>query len=308
MKKILVTGSSGLVGNAIKAVSNNYPYEFIFITRKDVNLIDGNAVYKMLVKNKPDYVLHMAAKVGGVLANIQEPATYFYENIIMNTNIIDAAYKTGVKKLIACSSICACPDGLEKITEDVLQDGKPFKDHVYYGYSKRMVDIQIQAYRKQFDVDFGTIIPGNMFGEHDNFNLKHGHVLPSLIHKCYLAKNNNTPLNLWGDGTQRRELIYSKDVAHIIIKLLELEKLPLRLLISAKTDHSTKEIANKIMKAMKYDGKIEFESNMPIGQQERHCDTSYLTSLFPDFKFSSIDVAIQQTVEWFVNNYPEIRQ
>lgn len=307
MKKVLVTGSEGLLGSAIKALSNQYPYEFIFSSRKDCNLLDNKCTEELLMNYKPDYVLHNAAKVGGVLANMHEGASYFNENILMNTYITEASYKAGVEKLIVCASTCAFSDSLSEIKEELLHDGMPFKGNLYYGYAKRMADIQIQAYREQYSSNFGLVIPGNLFGENDNFNLDQGHVIPSLIHKCFLSKVNNTPLRVWGNGTQKREFIYSQDAARIIINLLEFKTLPNRLLISSKSHYSVKDVVEKISNKMGFFGEIHFESDKPSGQQSRRCNLALLDGLFPNFDFTDIDTAIERTVDWFFKNYPNIR-
>jgi GDP-L-fucose synthase len=257
MKKILVTGADGLVGNSIKSLAtfkdNTYifnlkdknqkeqQFEGVFVTRKDADLTSEQQVEKMFDIWQPDFVIHTAARVGGIGRNLNSPAKQFTDNILMNTYIIDKAHKCNVKKLIAFSSVCAFPSTAEILKEDTLHDGPPFPAHMSYAYSKRMVDVQIQAYKQQYGVNYCCVIPGNIFGEHDNFNLEDGHVVPSLLHKAKIAKENNTNLNVWGDGSSTREFLYAKDVAKICLDLLtQHDELPLRLIVSGEKEHTIK--------------------------------------------------------------------
>ena len=139
-------------------------------------------------KTLPDYVIHAAAKVGGIGLNRSRPAELFCDNILMNTHMIHCAYKFEVEKLICYTSVCTFPDDVKVLKEDLQQAGKPFEDNFAYGYAKRMVDIQIKAYRRQYGVNYCSVIPTNLYGPNDNFSLTNGHVIASLIHKCYLAK------------------------------------------------------------------------------------------------------------------------
>lgn len=304
--KILVTGGNGLVGSALKKIQNDFKYDFCFISRREVDLTNTKLTKEYFNDIKPDCVIHTAARVGGIGMNIKTPAEQFTKNILINTNVIDSAYFSGVKKLIAFSSVCAFPSNVTYLQEERLHDGLPFDAHQSYAYTKRMVDIQIQAYKKQYGINYCSIIPGNIFGENDNFNIDDGHVIPSLIHKFYIAKKNNTPVTIWGDGLSYREFIYSEDLARLCILLLEKEVLPLRLLVSGEKEVQIKEIVELIAKIYEYKN-ITWDTEKPNGQRRRPSDHTLFRTLFPEYKFQQFDSSMTRTINWFQNNYPNIR-
>lgn len=308
-KKILITGSDGLVGSSIKKIAEKYKekYDFIFANRKSADLTDEKQVEE-LFKLKPNFVIHTAARVGGIGRNLNSPAQQFRDNILMNTNIIHHSYLNNVEKLICFSSICAFPADLKVITEDELQNGVPYEAHLSYAYSKRMVDIQIEAYKKQYGVNYTSLIPGNIFGEYDNFNLENGHVVPSLIHKIYHAKKENTPFVVWGDGSSTREFLYSYDIARVCMKLLdEVEKMPSRLLVSGKEEISIKDLVSKICQTANYNN-IVWDTSKPNGQARRLSDHTLFNKIFPNFEFTEIDEALNITYNWFEKNYENSRK
>ena len=304
--KILVTGGNGLVGSALKKIQNDFKYDFCFISRREVDLTNTKLTKEYFNDIKPDCVIHTAARVGGIGMNIKTPAEQFTKNILINTNVIDSAYFSGVKKLIAFSSVCAFPSNVTYLQEERLHDGLPFDAHQSYAYTKRMVDIQIQAYKKQYGINYCSIIPGNIFGENDNFNIDDGHVIPSLIHKFYIAKKNNIPVTIWGDGLSYREFIYSEDLARLCILLLEKEVLPLRLLVSGEKEIQIKEIVELIAKIYEYKN-ITWDTEKPNGQRRRPSDHTLFRTLFPEYKFQQFDSSMTRTINWFQNNYPNIR-
>jgi GDP-L-fucose synthase len=311
MIKILITGGNGLVGNALKHVSTEYPnFECMYVNRQDADLTDKQAVENLFIKYKPNYVIHTAARVGGIGRNLNTPVQQFSDNILMNTHMIDSAYKHGVTKFIAFSSVCVFPSNASIITEDILQDSPPFSAHMTYAYAKRMADIQIQAYKLQYGehINFCSVIPGNIFGEFDNYNLEDGHVIPSLLHKCYLAKKNNTDLVVWGDGQSEREFVYSKDVAKICFKLLnDFNKLPLRLIVSGEKSYPIKEIVDLVCEVSQHN-KVFFDTTKPNGQRKRPSDHTLFNKLFPDFNFSDIKDSLKNSYDWFESNYDKARK
>ena len=224
----------------------------------------------------------------------------------MNTHVIDAAYHHGVKKLIAYSSVCAFPQDLQVLSEEKLQDGPPYPAHGAYAYSKRMVDVQIEAYRKQYGVQYCSIIPGNIFGENDNFNLKDGHVVPSLIHKSYLAKKNGTSLSVWGDGTPLREFIYVDDLSRVCLSLLEIDEMPQKLLVSG-SEFSIKQIVDLVTNYAGVEN-IEWDTSKPNGQLRRPTDKSLFSKYFPNNTITSVELSIEKTVKWFFENYENARK
>jgi len=309
-KRILVTGCSGLVGGTIRYISQLYPqYEFYFSYHKDKDLTKENDVVEVFKDSKPRYVIHTAARVGGIGRNLNSPAQQFRDNILMNTHIIHNAYKFDIEKLIVFSSMCVFPADIKIITEENMHKGEPFWAHFSYAHSKRMVDIQIEAYKQQYGIkNYCSVIPGNMFGENDNFDLEDGHVIPSLIHKCYLAKLNNSPFEVWGSGEATREFLYAQDVGRICLELLSREELPHRLIVSAEKEHSIKEISEKICNIYNFPiENIKWLLDKPSGQSERPSDHTTFRKYFPDFEFTDIDIGLKNTIQWFKDNYPNVR-
>ena len=304
MKKVLVTGGNGLVGSCFDILSDKY--EFLRLCRNDGDLTKEVNVSEIFTKYKPDYVIHAAAKVGGIGANLEFPAEQYYDNIMMNTLVIEYARRFGVKKLITFGSSCSIDENLKNYTENDLQSGIPHPFHKYYAYAKRMADVQIEAYNKEFGINYCTLILGNIFGEHDNFNLKYGHVIPSLVHKCYLAKKNNTPFKIWGSGGARREFIYSKDIMKVCLSLLERGKMPQRLIVSNK-NMSIKDIVYLICGAFGYTN-IEWEIDKPEGQLDRTSDHTLFNKEFPNFEYTDIKEGITNTCNWFSDNYDSARK
>ena len=269
MKKILVTGERGLLGSSIKRICRSYNYEFVFVGKEDYNLMDLPSIKQMFLDIKPNYLIHTAASVEGIGLNLKHPSSQFYNNIIMNTNVIHESLMSGVEKLINFSSICAFPADATLLSEETLHNGKPYPAHFGYAHAKRTADIQIEIYRKEYGVDYCSILPVNIFGKNDNYNLETSHVIPSLIHKCYLAKKNNTKFQVWGDGTPRREFIYSDDLARICLDMLSLKAMPQIVLASNSQEISIREVVGKICSIFNYYD-VEWLLDKPNGQLSTH--------------------------------------
>ena len=210
-KHILVTGGNGLVGRCFGGE------RFIRTSGRDqFNILERDKVENALLILKPEGVIHCAAKVGGVNGNMKYPADFTYEKLVMNTNIIEESRKAGVKKLISFASTCVFPDKVEyPLTPDKIHLGPPHSSNYGYAYAKRMAEIQIQAYREQYGVNYFSVIPCNIYGPGDNYNLENGHVIPSLIHKFFTAEQMGEDVEIWGSGKPLREFIFSKDVARL---------------------------------------------------------------------------------------------
>jgi GDP-L-fucose synthase len=299
--KTLVTGGTGMVGSAINAD--------IKIGSKDCDLRDPHAVDTLFAQKQPQNVIHCAAKVGGVGSNMLYKGQYFYDNIMINTNVIESARKHNVKNLVCFLSTCVFPDNVKyPLTIDQIHQGEPHSSNYPYAYSKRMADIQIRAYKEQYNLNYKSVIPCNIYGPNDNFNVENGHVLPALIHKCYLAKQNNTPLHIWGSGLPLREFIYSKDVAVITEWILQNYEESEPIILSTSEEISIKQLVEIVVKEMKFDGKVIFDTSKPEGQFRKPSDNSKLKELMPSFKFTPLEIGLQETIEWFVSNYQNAKK
>lgn len=300
MKK-LITGGEGLIGSEFT--------EGIKISRKNFDLTNVDQVQKMFQEHQPDFVIHTAAKVGGVLANLKHKGDFFYENIMMNTNIIHEAKSHGVKKVIAFLSTCVFPDKVEyPLNENKIHLGPPHISNDAYAYAKRMSQVQISSYNEQYGTKYFCVIPTNVYGPKDNYNLENSHVLPAIIHKCYLAKKYNTELELWGDGSPLREFIFSRDVAKLCDELLLNYNDTEPIILSTSDEISIKEVAEQVTKIMGYNKVIKWDTLKPSGQFRKPSDNSKLKSILPNFEFTPLSEGLAETIEYFVKNYETVRK
>jgi GDP-L-fucose synthase len=298
--KTLITGGTGLVGSAIKdgiKVGKNY------------DLTNPIICDSMFNHHKPTHVIHCAAKVGGLGGNINYKGEYFHDNIMINTNVIESARNTGVTNLVAFLSTCVFPDNVEyPLTEKKIHLGEPHFSNYPYAYSKRMADIQIRAYREQYGLNYTSVIPCNIYGPNDNFSLEHGHVIPMLMHKLYLAQQNNTDFVVWGSGNPLREFIFSKDVAKLAEWALHNYNESEPIIFSPSNEISIKNLVDLLVTEFEFKGKVIFDDSKPDGQFRKPSDNSKLKSYLPDFKFTSIEEGIKETVKWFKENYETARK
>jgi GDP-L-fucose synthase len=307
MKTILVTGGSGLVGNAILLLEKEYPnYNFIFLNSKICDLTNYNEVIILFNTIKPDTIIHLAACVGGLFKNMAQKVKMFEDNILINTHVIKASYAIGVKKLIACLSTCVFPDKTEyPINETMLHNGPPHHSNEGYAYSKRMMELHCRLYNESFGTNYICITPTNIYGPHDNFNLDDGHVIPSLIHKCYLAKKEGIPFEVKGSGRPLRQFIYSVDLAKLIMSTLENNELigTGHIIVSPEEEYSIREVAELINSH--FGNEIIFNENYSDGQYRKTTDNSKLKKLLKEINFEFTDLAtgILQSVNFFIKNY-----
>jgi GDP-L-fucose synthase len=300
--KILVTGGHGLVGSEF--ISEQY----FKPTSKDYDLRKREDTNRLMIKQF-DSVIHCAAKVGGVGGNINYKGEFFYDNIMMNTNVIEGARLTGVKNLVSFLSTCVFPDRVEyPLTESKIHLGPPHFSNDAYAYAKRMADIQIRSYNEQYGLNYKSVIPCNIYGPNDNYDIVNGHVLPSLIHKCYLARENNTPLTIWGSGKPLREFIFSKDVAKLTEWVLYNYNENEPIILSTSEEISIMDIVDIIVELMNFKGDIIFDSSKPDGQFRKPSDNSKIKNYLPDFKFTPLYDGLKETIEYFEKNYTIIRK
>lgn len=301
--KILVTGGYGLVGSEF-----NNP-NFIPLSSSEVNLINKDEVDKMLDTINFDGIIHCAAKVGGVGGNMNFKGEFFYDNIMMNTNIIESARTHGIKKLVAFLSTCVFPDNVEyPLTESKIHLGPPHFTNYPYAHAKRMVDIQIRSYKEQYGLNYKSVIPTNIYGPNDNYDIVNGHVIPSLIHKCYLARENKTDFTIWGSGEPLREFIFSKDVANLTEWVLENYEEDEPIILSTSEEISIKDVVSVITELMNFKGNVIWDTSKPDGQFRKPSDNTKIKKYLPNYVFTSIYDGLKETIEYFEKNYNIIRK
>ena len=301
--EILVTGGSGLVGNALQKIQP----DAVYISSKDYDLTLEKDVKAMFEKYKPKKVIHLAAQVGGIKHNMEHPAELLYQNVIMNTLVVHYAHKYNVGKLIGVLSNCAYPDVAKSypLKEEQLFDSPPQITNFSYAYSKRTLAVQIEAYRKQYNCNFFSVIPCNMYGPSDNFDEKQSHFLAALIRKIRKAKKNNEKtLNLLGSGKPLRQYLFSEDFAKILIMLLDKYDGGGPINIAQKNENfSIAEIAEIALDAIDIKGiNIKFDKSFPDGQFRKDLDVEKLYDVIGDFKFTSLSNGIKKTYDWYLKN------
>jgi GDP-L-fucose synthase len=229
---------------------------------------------------------------------------------LINTNVLKASHQVQVKKLISCLSTCIFPDNTTyPINENMLHNGPPHFSNDAYAYAKRLLEIHSKAYQEQYNDNFICVIPTNIYGSHDNFNLNDAHVIPALIHKCYLAKTNNEPFVICGSGKPLRQFIYSKDLAVLLMWTLEnyLDKSSLILSVCPNDEVSIGSIGLSIAKKFNYSNVI-FDNTKSDGQYKKTADNSKLMNLIGHFDFTPINDGLDKTIEWFQLNYNNCRK
>jgi len=308
MKKILVTGGSGLVGHGIQSIVGEFgdKYEFIFVSSKDYDLYDFQQTNQMFEYIKPHIVIHLAANVGGLYKNMNQKVDMLEKNLMINFNVVKCSHDHRVEKLIACLSTCIFPDQIEyPIDETMLHNGPPHESNDAYAYAKRMLEVHCRAYRESYGDNFVCIIPTNIYGPHDNFDLENAHVLPALIHKCYLAKLYDEDFIVRGTGKPLRQFIYSKDLALLIMMVIENYNGDNIILSVDETDEVSIEcVARTIARCFDYEDRIVFNPSYSDGQYKKTVTNHRLQEILGNdikFEFTSIQEGCKKTVEWFIN-------
>jgi GDP-L-fucose synthase len=295
MLKLLVTGGYGLVGSHIKSDIK---------IGSEIDLTNPHLTYEAFEKHKPTHIIHCAGKVGGLGGNMKYKGEYFYDNIMINTNVIESARKVGVENLVCFLSTCVFPDNIDyPLTEKKIHLGEPHSSNYPYAYAKRMADIQIRAYRDQYGLNYKSVIPTNIYGSNDKFSLEHGHVIPMLIHKLFLAKETKCDFTVWGSGKPLREFIYVKDVARLSEWVLNNYNESEPIILSPSFEISIRDLVDLLVNYFNFKGKVIFDDSKPDGQFRKPSDNSKLMSYLPDFKFTPIEEGLKETVEWFIENY-----
>ena len=274
--QITITGGTGFLGTNLRNALMEYgvPQENILVSGKLHNLMDRESSLP-LFENK-DIVFHLAANVGGIGKHTQEPAKIVYDNIMMNTNVIDLSADKGVKKLVLVGTACSYPESAKvPLKEEDIWNGYPAKDTAPYGWAKRMMMVQAEAYREQYGLNSITLIPTNIYGKYDHFNSENAHVIPALISRITKAKETRAKeVAIWGDGTASREFIYAEDVARAFIMAAEYYNNPEPVNIGTGIETPIKDLVDMLCELIGYKGKIKWDTSRPTGSQRRQMDVA----------------------------------
>ena len=300
---ILITGGGGLVGSEM-------PNQGLKPTRAELDLMDYNRLREYVGDKNISEIIHLAAKVGGVKANNDEMLQFFSDNLTINANIIRVCAEMRIVAATFVLSTCVFPMyAAYPVDEASLHAGEPHPTNYGYAYAKRMLEVGARALRQK-KVWARCVIPCNIFGKHDNYHLEDGHVIPSLIHKCYLAKREGTPLRVWGTGRCEREFVYAPDIAWAIwrIHMDERSDLPATMIVSPSDSRTIKETVECITHSMGFEGEVIWETDKPEGILRKPTRTGLFRQTYPHFTFTPFYQAIDETCNFVQQNYDTIRK
>ncbi|OGF56235.1 MAG: GDP-fucose synthetase [Candidatus Firestonebacteria bacterium RIFOXYC2_FULL_39_67] len=303
-KRIVVTGGAGFLGSFVVEKLKARGYKHIFVPRKkDYDLTKTEAVKKAYSDFKPDIVIHLAAVVGGIGANKEHPGKFFYENLMMGVNLMEEGRLCGIEKFVAIGTICCYPKfNPVPFKEENLWNGYPEETNAPYGLAKKMLLVQSQAYRQEYDFNSIFLLPVNLYGPKDNFDPKSSHVIPALIKKCFDAiKNNDKEIVVWGTGKATREFLYVEDAAEAIVLATEKYNKTDPVNLGAGFEISIKELVTLIVKLTKFKGKITWDKSKPDGQPRRMLDTNRANKEFGFKAETELKKGLKKTIDWYKN-------
>ncbi|MEY2818614.1 MAG: GDP-L-fucose synthase family protein [Chloroflexota bacterium] len=315
-KRVIVTGGGGFLGSFVVEKLKERGATDIFIPRKkDYDLTQREAIERLYVDAlkgvdpKNVVIIHLAANVGGIGANREHPAEFFYDNMIMGVELMHQAYKHGVGKFVATGTVCAYPKFTPvPFKEDAIWDGYPEETNAPYGLAKKMMLVQAQTYRQQYGFNAIYLLPVNLYGPRDNFNLQTSHVIPALIRKAVEAgERGDKELPAWGDGSPTREFLYVEDAADGIITAAEKYNGDLPVNLGSGYEISIKDLTEMVAKLTNFQGKIVWQTDKPNGQPRRGLDVSRAKELFNWSAQVSFEEGMRRTIEWFKANRDKIK-
>jgi GDP-L-fucose synthase len=301
-QKVVVTGGAGFLGRFVIEKLKAYPQVEVFVPRsREYNLIEGADVKRLLSEAKPDMVIHLAAVVGGIGHNQQNPGRFFYDNLMMGAQLIEQSRLLGVRKFVACGTVCSYPRFTPvPFKEDDLWNGYPEETNAPYGLAKKMMLVQAQAYRQQYGFNAILLLPANLYGPGDNFDLETSHVIPALIRKCVEARRTGSPfVEIWGSGNVTREFLYVEDCAEGIVRAAAVydESDPVNL--GNGREVTIKELVEIIALLTGFEGEIRWQPSKPEGQRRRQLDTTRACEKFGFRALTPLEDGLRRTIDWF---------
>jgi GDP-L-fucose synthase len=304
-KRVLVTGGAGFFGSFVVDELRRRGAAHVFVPRtREYNLVDRDACRRAIADSRPDVVFHLAAKVGGIGANRDNPAGMVFDNAMMGLQLLEECRLAGVPKTVIAGSICAYPKFAPiPFREDDLWNGYPEETNAPYGIAKKLLLVQSQAYRQQYGTNSIVLFPVNMYGPRDNFDLRSSHVIPAMIRKCVAAKEaGHAEVTLWGDGSPTREFIYVADAAEAMILGAERYNSSEPVNIGSGEEISIKDLATLIAKATGFTGKFVWDTSQPNGQPRRRLDVSRAKEQFGFTAKTSFAAGLAETVAWYLEH------
>jgi GDP-L-fucose synthase len=302
--KILITGGSGFLGRNVCKLLKNNNYNIISLGSKECDLTDYNSVNDLFNYYKPQIVIHLAASVGGIGANKDNPGSFFYNNMSMGLNVIENSRLCGVKKIIMVGTVCSYPKYTPTpFKENDFWSGYPEETNAPYGIAKKSLMVMLKAYKEQYNLQSVCLVPCNLYGPEDNFNPKTSHVIPALIKKFVDAKRkDDSVVKVWGDGTATREFLYVSDAAEAIVKSLYIDIDEDFINIGSGTEISIKSLVNKVANLVGFNGTVEYENDKPNGQPRRLIDSSKAYGKLGWKSLVNFDTGLKNTIDWYVKN------
>lgn len=304
--RVLVTGGAGFLGSFVVEKLKEKGHEEVFVPRsKDFDLRSEWAIRELLLAVKPDIIIHLAAVVGGIGANRENPGKFFYDNLIMGIQLIEQARLHGVEKMVNIGTICSYPKFTPvPFREEDLWGGYPEETNAPYGLAKKMLLVQSQAYRQQYGFNSINLLPVNLYGPRDNFDPKSSHVIPALVKKCFDAiRNGEDKIVVWGDGTPTREFLYVEDAAEGIILAMENYNSSDPVNLGSGREISIRDLVILIKDLTGFQGEIEFDTTKPNGQPRRCLDTTKAKELFGFEAKTDFERGLQKTIDWYGEGY-----
>ncbi|NIM96086.1 MAG: NAD-dependent epimerase/dehydratase family protein [Anaerolineales bacterium] len=308
-RRICVTGGAGFLGSFVVEKLNERGAKEVFVpTIEEYDLVQKEFILKMLNEANPDIVIHLAANVGGIGANRKRPAEFFYDNLMMGTQLIHESWKAGVEKVVAIGTVCAYPKYTSvPFLEEEFWNGYPEETNAPYGLAKKMMLVQSQSYRQQYGFNSVFLIPVNLYGPRDNFNLETSHVIPALIRKCIEAQERGEEtIEVWGDGSPTREFLYVEDAAEGILLATENYDLSEPVNLGSGQEISIKDLAECIADLTGFQGTLSWDTTKPNGQPRRALDTQKAYEYFGFQAQMPFKEGLKRTVDWYREHEAEI--
>ncbi|MGC4097155.1 MAG: GDP-L-fucose synthase [Nitrospira sp.] len=309
--RVVVTGGAGFLGSfVVEQLRANGCGHIVVPRSRDYDLVQMEAVQQLYQDANPDVVIHLAARVGGIGANQAHPGQFFYDNLMMGTQLIEVGRQRGLKKLVAIGTICAYPKFAPiPFREDEIWAGYPEETNAPYGLAKKMLLVQAQAYRHQYGFNAIVLFPVNLYGPRDNFDLATSHVIPALIRKCAAAKEaGQESITLWGDGSPTREFLYVEDAAEGILLAAERYQGELPINLGTGEEVAIQELATRIAAEVGFTGQIQWDPTKPNGQPRRCLDVSRAKQLLGFQARHRLREGLKKTVQWFLANRQVLRE